>query len=142
MLPENNQRSLCANGADRAVSSPRIAGKVWHAEYVFVNPDTGTRYTDVKKSFSAACREAGITNFTFHDLRHTFGTRLADAGVDVVKIKELMGHASIVTTMRYIHATDRGKRRAITVLSEYRQQHCRKFVISEQRQSLQPALTR
>jgi integrase len=39
-------------------------------------------------------------------LRHTFGTRLADAGLDVVKIKELMGHASIVTTMRYIHATD------------------------------------
>jgi len=68
--------------------------------YVFTNPDTGTRYTDIKKSFSAACREAGITNFTFHDLRHTFGTRLADAGVDVVKIKELMGHASIVTTMR------------------------------------------
>jgi integrase len=51
------------------------------AEYVFTNPDTETRYTDIKKSFSAACREAGITNFTFHDLRHTFGTRLADAGV-------------------------------------------------------------
>ena len=71
------------------------------AEYVFTNPNTGTRYTDVKKSVSAACREAGIANFTFHDLRHTFGTRLADAGVDVVKIKALMGHASIVTTMRY-----------------------------------------
>ena len=70
-------------------------------------------YTDLKKSLSAACREAGITNFTFHDLRHTFGIRLADAGVDVVKIKELMGHASIVTTMRYIHATDQGKRGAI-----------------------------
>jgi hypothetical protein len=54
--------------------------------------------------------EANITDFRFHDLRHTFGTRLADAGVDVVKIKELMGHASIVTTMRYIHATDQGKR--------------------------------
>ena len=93
--------------------------------------DTGTRYTDVKKSFSAACRQAGITDFRFHDLRHTFGTRLADAGVDVVKIKELMGHASIVTTMRYIHATDQGKRGAIVVLSEYRQRHlltdCRKL---------------
>lgn len=80
-----------------------------------------------KKSFSAACREASITDFTFHDLRHTIGTRLADAGVDVVKIKELMGHASIVTTMRYIHATDQGKSSAITVLSEYRQQHCRRL---------------
>jgi integrase len=61
------------------------------AEYVFTNPDTETRSVDIKKSLSAACREAGINNFTFHDLRHTFGTRLADAGVDVVKIKELMG---------------------------------------------------
>jgi integrase len=109
------------------------------AEYVFTNPDTGTRYADIKKSFSAACREAGITNFTFHDLRHTFGTRLADAGVDVVKIKELMGHASIVTTMRYIHATDKGKRGAITVLSEYRKQRRHKFVTKEKRQTLQPA---
>ena len=82
-------------------------------EYVFTNPDTGIRYTDIKKSFSAACREAGITNFTFHDLRHTFATRLADAGVDVVKIKELMGHASIVKTMRYLHATDQGSVRRL-----------------------------
>src|ERR671919_595553 len=109
------------------------------AEYVFTNPNTGTRYTDVKKSVSAACREAGIANFTFHDLRHTFGTRLADAGVDVVKIKELMGHASIVTTMRYIHATDQGKRGAIVVLSEYRQRHCRKFVAKEKRQNVKSA---
>ena len=112
-----------------------------NAEYVFTNPDSGTRYTDVKKSFSAACREAGITNFTFHDLRHTFGTRLADAGVDVVKIKELMGHASIVTTMRYIHATDQGKRGAIVVLSEYRQKRRHKFVTDDKRQTLQPAVS-
>jgi site-specific recombinase XerD len=68
------------------------------------------------------------------------------AGVDVVKIKELMGHASIVTTMRYIHATDQGKRGAIVVLSEYRQRHqysdCRKFVANEKRQTLKPAASR
>ena len=56
-----------------------------------------------------------IALFRIRNRRHTFGTRLADAGVDVVKIKELMGHASIVTTMRYIHATDQGKRGAIVV---------------------------
>jgi len=105
-------------------------------------PTTGA----AKKSFSAACREASITDFRFHDLRHTFGTRLADTGVDVVKIKELMGHASIVTTMRYIHATDQGKRGAITVLSEYRQRHrctdSRKFVTNDKRQTSQPAASR
>lgn len=119
-----------------------LSEQAGNAEFVFTNPDTGTRFTDIKKSFSAACREAGITNFTFHDLRHTFGTRLADAGVDVVKIKELMGHASIVTTMRYIHATDQGKRAAIVVLSEYRQNRHHKFVTDEKRQALQPAVNR
>jgi len=78
----------------------------------------------------------------FHDLRHTFGTRLADAGVDVVKIKELMRHASIVTTMRYIHATDQGKREAITVLSEYRKKRRHKIVTKEKRQVFRPAVSR
>jgi len=136
----NKDRSVPMEPIVRTVLSElhEVAGDL---EYVFVNPDTGTRYTEVKRAFASACREAGISDFTFHDLRHTFGTRLADAGVDVVKIKELMGHASIVTTMRYIRATDQGKRGAITVLSEYRERHCRKFVTSEQRETLQPALS-
>jgi site-specific recombinase XerD len=92
----------------------------------------------------AAKQASPISGFT--NLRHTFGTRLADAGVDVVKIKELMGRASIVMTMRYIHATDQGKRGAITVLSEYRQRHqrtdCRKCVANEKRQAVKPAASR
>jgi len=84
--------------ADQALLDLRY--QAGEAEFVFTNPDTGTRYTDIKKSFSSACREAGITKLTFHDLRHTFGTRLGDASVRVVKIKELRSHSSIVTTMR------------------------------------------
>lgn len=84
------------------------------------------KHHDVKNGTSVP--RSGITHFTFHDLRHTFGTRLADAGVDVVKIKELMGHASIVT--------DQGKRGAITVLSEYRQKRRHKFVTDEKRQAV------
>jgi len=50
-------------------------------------------------------------DFRIHDLRHTFGTTLAAEGVDVVTIKDLMGHANIKTTMRYLHAApDRNKR--------------------------------
>src|SRR6185369_6432170 len=64
-----------------------------------------------------ACREASITDFRFHDLRHTFGTRLAEAGVDVVKIKELMGHASIVTTMRYIQVASSSQTKSGRALS-------------------------
>jgi integrase len=60
--------------------------------------------------FRKACVEDGISGFVFHDLPHIFGTRRADAGVDVVKIKGLMGRASITTTMRYMYALDKGKK--------------------------------
>jgi len=48
----------------------------------------------------------------------------------------------MVTAIRYIHATDQGKRGAIVMVSEYRQQFCGKFVTSEPPQSLPSTLTR
>jgi hypothetical protein len=47
--------------------------------------------------------------------------------VDIVKIAELMGHQSILTTRRYTHATDGGKRAAIALLASYRKDNCHKF---------------
>lgn len=99
------------------------------AEFVFTNPDTGTRHMGIKKPFSAACREAGITNFTFHDLRHTFGTCLADAGVDVLKIKELMGHVDCDNDA--LPPRDRSREagshcRVVRVSTETTSQLCRK----------------
>jgi integrase len=102
-------------------------------EHVFINPKTDKPYTDIKKAFAKACQKAKLEDFTFHDLRHTFGTRLAEQNVDVVRIKELMGHQSIETTMRYTHATDRGKRVAVAMLASYREKHSRKFTTNEER---------
>jgi integrase len=51
-------------------------------------------------------KDAGIENLRFHDLRHTAGTRLAEAGADAFTIKDILGHASIQTSAIYIHATD------------------------------------
>ncbi len=105
------------------------------SRYVFANPDTGRPMTDVKHSFTTAVRAAGLEDFTFHDLRHTFGTRLAASGADVVKIRELMGHASITTTMRYMHASDAGKRDAIArMAASYAIENCHKIVTNEKRQ--------
>lgn len=55
--------------------------------YLFVNPNTGKPYTDIKKAWHTALKEAKIENFRFHDLRHTVGTRLAKANVPVNVIK-------------------------------------------------------
>ena len=56
-----------------------------------------------KTGWRAALRRAGIKDFRWHDLRHTFGAWLAQAGVPFAKIRDLMGHASITTTERYAH---------------------------------------
>lgn len=45
--------------------------------------------------------------------RHTFASRLTRDGVDIVTVKELLGHADIKTTMRYAHSNDDAKRRAV-----------------------------
>ncbi len=45
--------------------------------------------------------------------RHTFASRLTRSGVDIVTVKELLGHANISVTMRYAHSNDETKRRAV-----------------------------
>jgi integrase len=76
------------------------------AEFVFVTPD-GKRYhpTTIRRYHVRALEIAGISKrFTFHQLRHLYGTRLAANGASATAIKESMGHASIVTSQKYIHS--------------------------------------
>ena len=68
---------------------------------------------DVKKGFVAACIDAGIADFHFHDLRHTFATRLGDAGCNATTIARLLGHSNIQMSMRYTHASDDSLRNAV-----------------------------
>jgi len=75
------------------------------SEYVFPSPRSGQRRRSVRTAFEAARRRAGLTDLRFHDLRHTFATRLVAAGVDLVTVKELLGHQDISMTLRYAHAS-------------------------------------
>lgn len=86
------------------------------SQYVFPNPETGRPYVDVKRSFHSACKVAGIRDFRFHDLRHSFATRLVRKGTDLAIVKELMGHASLVTTQRYLHSQAKEKMAAVETL--------------------------
>ena len=83
--------------------------------YVFPNRE-GKPYTDVKTSFKRICRKIGVPAFRFHDLRHTFASRLVMAGVDLATVRELLGHRDIKMTMRYAHPSPEHKRNAVELL--------------------------
>ncbi len=85
------------------------------SKYLFAKED-GTRYKSIRKAFNTAKRKADIENLRIHDLRHTFASRLVMSGVDLVTVKELLGHKSINMTMRYAHPTPKHKKIAVELL--------------------------
>jgi integrase len=60
----------------------------------------------LRRRYGQALERGGVRRLRFHDLRHTFGTRMIGKA-DIVRVKEWMGHASVSTTMRYLHYAPR-----------------------------------
>jgi len=107
-------RKVPMNGA---VSSA-LMGIPHVAEFVFYNPETKKAIQDIKTAFAAACRRAEISGLRLHDLRHTAATKMIEAGVDIVTVSKILGHASIQMTMRYAHPTPENMKRAVERLAE------------------------
>jgi len=84
------------------------------------NSDTENLFEvkDVKKSFKTALNNAGITDFRFHDLRHTFASHLVMEGVDLATISNLLGNATIQMTMRYSHLSPDHRKNAVDKMSK------------------------
>lgn len=106
-IPINGTLTAMLRGMIRRIDSP----------YVFVNPKTGTRYKDVKRSFATACRKAAIMDFRFHDLRHTFASHLVMAGADLTTVSRLLGHKSLTMTLRYSHLAPNHLKKAVELLT-------------------------
>jgi len=84
--------------------------------YIFPNKD-GKPLSNIRKSFSTALQRSGISDFRFHDLRHTFASQLSMSGVDLHIIMELMGHKSLKMTLRYAHLSPGHKKIAVDTLA-------------------------
>jgi integrase len=79
---------------------------------VFTSMESG----HLRRSFRVALGKARIEDFHFHDLRHTFATRLVQAGVDLYKVQRLLGHKSPIMTQRYAHHYPESLRDGVEIL--------------------------
>jgi len=109
------RREIPINATVRAQLEELAMRNVDGHRHVF-HDKTGKPYLDVKRSFLKACSDAGITDFHFHDLRHTFASHLVMAGVDLTTVKELLGHKDITMTLRYAHLAPEHKAKAVEIL--------------------------
>lgn len=98
----------------------KAVGATWqHSEHVFTTAQGGPiDPTNLTRAFTTLLRKASLRRICFHDLRHSTAALLREQGVELVVIKELLGHAHIgVTTTAYAHVRLRLQRDAIDSLS-------------------------
>jgi integrase len=101
-----------------------------NSDYVFCNGES-KKLTVLTHAYLRAVKDAGLERieivngkqktirFRFHDLRHTFGSRLGMAGVDLKTIMEIMGHKTVKVALRYQHPTPSHKLNAVLSLDNY-----------------------
>jgi integrase len=108
--PKSGKVRAVPMAPDVAAALARLAQRVhWVGDDDLVFAGEAGRYLDgsaLRRRYKAALAAAGLRPLRFHDLRHTFGTRMI-AKADIRRVQEWMGHADIQTTMRYLHYAPR-----------------------------------
>ncbi|MGW7166403.1 tyrosine-type recombinase/integrase [Streptomyces sp. NPDC054884] len=117
-LPTECVHSL-KNHRERQQEERRVAGTAWSDSGLVFTTPTGRPLdpANLTRHFGRLLNRAGLRRIRFHDLRHSTATLLLEQGVDLVVIKELLGHAHIgVTAGVYAHVRLRLQRDAIDAL--------------------------
>lgn len=119
------------NGDNRSVTISGLAYKLlkeWQEttttnkvrkikNYVFPNP-TGEKPYYIRRLWENALRDAKITDFRFHDLRHTTASNLAMNGASLRDIGEILGHKTPAMTQRYSHLTEKYTTKVLKELND------------------------
>jgi len=86
-------------------------------EKPFVSPDHREGLDrDFRRWFEAACKKAKVKNFHWHDLRHTFASRLMQKGESIRVVQTLLGHKSVTMTEKYAHFAPDHRKTAVEKL--------------------------
>ena len=73
----------------------------------------------------------GIQDLTFHDLRHTFASRLREAGVDAITRRDLLGHSTVEMSDDYTHSSAESRLGAEQSIADYRKQDYSNFTTNQ-----------
>jgi len=111
------------NGEDRSV---RLTERALHILLAIGPKDSGPVFTyngkplkDVKTAYDRARKKAGLEDVRFHDLRHTFASRLVQQGLPLYDVMHMTGHKSLTMVQRYSHLAPEFQERAIVALNSY-----------------------
>jgi integrase len=85
---------------------------------VFPSPKSGKIMDNCKNAWAKLLKDAGITKFRWHDMRHDFASHLVMNGVDLNTVRELMGHSDLKMTLRYAHLAPAVKMKAVETLDK------------------------
>jgi integrase len=98
------RRTIPLNRTVLEILAKRMEIRPASTEHVFWS-EAGTQLDgpNLRRAFRLILKKSGIVDFHFHDLRHTFATRMVQAGVDLYKVQRLLGHKSPQMTQRYAH---------------------------------------
>lgn len=115
------RRTIPMNQTVLDLLSQKYATRASVSELVFASQtETVLDGSNLRRGFACALKAAKIENLHFHDLRHTFATRLVQAGVDLYKVQRLLGHKSPIMTQRYAHHFPESLRDGVEILDRRR----------------------
>jgi site-specific recombinase XerD len=109
---KGGQRTVYLNSSARTAVEKLLASS--EGDLLIPGAEPGQR--DWRRWFEHCVRAAGIKDFRWHDLRHTFASRLAIAGKPLLTIRDLLGHRNIRMTERYSHLSNEHLQAAVEVL--------------------------
>ena len=98
------RRTLPLNQTALALLKHKAGSRSVDTELVFPSEArTRLNASNISRALNLVLKKAQLTDFHFHDLRHTCATRMVQAGVDLYKVQRLLGHKSPIMTQRYAH---------------------------------------
>lgn len=98
-----SKKSRAVPLTDAALKALDEIGTEGRYEHVFVNEETGLRYTHIRHTWIRLRKKAGLPWLRMHDLRHSFASMLVNAGQSLYTVQECLGHSDAKVTQRYAH---------------------------------------